>query len=165
MQEPRAGCGCLSALLIAGVAVWAAVEFGWPGMSIPLGLAILLAWLIRQTPAAGSRVPDSGSELDVEMERLLAREPLGRSRRPRSTARRVAVSRPGMGPTIYEGNEELRFIYVDPDGVVTQRSVRAWVEYDEHIRGYCLLAGASRTFRKDRIEAWLEGTDRFVLAP
>lgn len=46
------------------------------------------------------------------------------------------------------------FSYVDADGVVTDRDVRNWRSHGPHIKAHCLLAGASRTFRKDRIDDW-----------
>lgn len=52
---------------------------------------------------------------------------------------------------------ELRFTYASSGEV--ERCVYEWAEGPAYIRGYCIVAGAVRTFRKDRVTAWLYGTE------
>ena len=47
------------------------------------------------------------------------------------------------------------FTYVDAQGVVTDRQLRDWYSEGPYIKGFCLTAQATRTFRKDRIEDWI----------
>lgn len=90
----------------------------------------------------------------------------GSGRAARTTARRESERyKVDLGDPVLAGRERLSFVYVDFHGVVTEREVTRWTEYDEYIQGYCKAAGAMRTFRKDRIEEWLDGTDRFVIYP
>jgi len=52
---------------------------------------------------------------------------------------------------------ELRFTYATSGDAV--RYVVEWLEAPAYIRGYCVETAATRTFRKDRITSWLDGTD------
>lgn len=50
-----------------------------------------------------------------------------------------------------------RFVYVDADGVVTDRRVKNWTSDRFYLEGHCQLRREHRTFRLDRIEEWISG--------
>lgn len=60
--------------------------------------------------------------------------------------------------------EILKFEYADLYGEVTIRSVTTWTEYEEYFSGHCSLRKAERSFRKDRVIAWMEG-EHLLAAP
>ena len=48
-----------------------------------------------------------------------------------------------------------RFVYVDADGVVTEREIVNWRIVGPYISGYCTMRKASRDFRLDRVDEWI----------
>jgi hypothetical protein len=46
------------------------------------------------------------------------------------------------------------FVYVDVDGVVTDRKVKDWRTDGKYLQGHCQLRRAHRVFLLDRIEEW-----------
>lgn len=61
--------------------------------------------------------------------------------------------------------EPLVFVYEDAQGNQTIRTVLAWIEERDYIIGWCNSARAERTFRKDRVLEWIDGSDALLDAP
>jgi len=61
--------------------------------------------------------------------------------------------------------QHLRFIYRDFEGDETTRTLRTWKESDLYIEGFDELRGAVRTFRKSRVERYLDGCDALLSDP
>ena len=61
----------------------------------------------------------------------------------------------------------LRFMYCDSSGTVSERSLTSWKENSLYIQGRNELDTLPRTFRKDRVQEYLEGAEHllFDLAP
>ncbi len=61
----------------------------------------------------------------------------------------------------------LRFIYRDAEGAVSERALTRWKENSLYIQGCNEDDARPRTFRKSRIQAFLQGVDQllFDLAP
>lgn len=61
----------------------------------------------------------------------------------------------------------LRFIYQDVKGEVREWLLPRWTENTRYIQGRCDQDSLPRTFRKDRVQEYLEGSDQllFDLAP
>lgn len=49
-----------------------------------------------------------------------------------------------------------RFVYIDADGVVTDREIVNWRIVGPYISGYCTMRKASRDFRIDRVDEWID---------
>jgi hypothetical protein len=49
-----------------------------------------------------------------------------------------------------------QFVYVDADGVVTEREITNWRIVGPYISGYCTMRKASRDFRLDRVDEWID---------
>lgn len=60
---------------------------------------------------------------------------------------------------------ELRFEYADTRGRISKRSVINWTEEGNYIEGWCIDQRAERTFRKDHILQWLDGTEKLLRSP
>jgi hypothetical protein len=48
------------------------------------------------------------------------------------------------------------FIYVDANGVVTEREIRNWKIVGTYINGYCLLRKGNRDFLLSRVDEWID---------
>lgn len=59
----------------------------------------------------------------------------------------------------------LKFEYEDADGRTSTRTIKNWVEDPVYIEGFCLDKNAVRTFRKDRIIVYLDGTQYLLENP
>lgn len=61
----------------------------------------------------------------------------------------------------------LRFIYRDAEGVVSERTLTRWRENSLYIQGRSESDALPRTFRKSRVQEYLQGADllQFDLAP
>ena len=62
-------------------------------------------------------------------------------------------------------NSQLRFVYCDANGEVTTRKLTQWTESTDYVEGFCLTRRDVRTFRKDRIVSFLDGTDSLLSFP
>lgn len=69
--------------------------------------------------------------------------------RPQRSISRLA--RPGK-----RSGKVARFVYVDADGVVTDREIVNWRIVGTYISGYCTTRQASRDFRLDRVDEWID---------
>ena len=61
--------------------------------------------------------------------------------------------------------QHLHFAYMDGDGLLTKRALKSWVEEGHYLRGYDLTVAGPRTFRKDRIVDYFDGSDAFLSSP
>ncbi|WP_040308686.1 hypothetical protein [Asticcacaulis biprosthecium] len=70
-----------------------------------------------------------------------------------------ARQKKGQDPRFFDGQwgEAATFRYTDAQGNQTVRAIRNWTSADGKIKGFCLKARQSRSFRQDRIEDWQEG--------
>jgi NAD-dependent DNA ligase len=61
----------------------------------------------------------------------------------------------------------LRFIYCDAEGVVSERALTRWRENSLYIQGRSESDSLPRTFRKSRVQKYLQGAEllQFDLAP
>lgn len=57
------------------------------------------------------------------------------------------------------------FWYRDSKGEEKQHSVTRWSEVGHYLKGYCICCGGVRTFRKDRVVEYLDGSDAQLLEP
>lgn len=99
------------------------------------------------------------AEVDVYQQRLRQGQaaPIAADRKPRAPpapTRPKPRRRDPNAPTVDNGSLAA-FVYVDVDGVVTDRTVSNWSIEGAHLKGYCLERRAVRTFRMDRIEEWI----------
>jgi len=61
--------------------------------------------------------------------------------------------------------ETLRFVYRSTNGELSQREVTRWNEIGHYIKGFSVENNEIRTFRKDRIAEYLDGSDSFLQQP
>jgi hypothetical protein len=59
----------------------------------------------------------------------------------------------------------LHFVYEDAEGNQSIRTVTRWREEDEYVIGWCQDAHDERTFRKDRVLEWIDGSDALLDDP
>lgn len=59
----------------------------------------------------------------------------------------------------------LRFAYVNAQGETSQRELTQWQESGHYLRGYCTSSNAVKTFRKDRVQQYLDGCDSLLADP
>ncbi|PKL95371.1 MAG: hypothetical protein CVV18_05755 [Gammaproteobacteria bacterium HGW-Gammaproteobacteria-8] len=60
----------------------------------------------------------------------------------------------------------LRFVYQKAGGEVSERTVSSWGEEGNYFTGHCHGSDAVKTFRKDRVVQWLDGSQpQFRQAP
>ncbi len=64
-----------------------------------------------------------------------------------------------------EEGQNLRFAYVNAQGEVSQRELSQWQESGHYIRGHCISGNAVKTFRKDRVQQYLDGCDSLLVDP
>lgn len=64
-----------------------------------------------------------------------------------------------------EKGQNLRFVYVNSQGEVSQRELRQWQESGHYLRGHCMSSNAVKTFRKDRVQQYLDGCDSLLVDP
>lgn len=64
-----------------------------------------------------------------------------------------------------EEGQNLRFAYVNAQGEVSQRELSQWQESGHYIRGHCVSSNAVKTFRKDRVQQYLDGCDSLLVDP
>lgn len=57
------------------------------------------------------------------------------------------------------------FEYADHYGEVTIRTIHKWVEYPIHVQGWCEDKQDTRTFRKDRVQTWFDGSEKMLRGP
>lgn len=65
-------------------------------------------------------------------------------------------SRSGLARPRKKSGKMARFVYVDADGVVTDREIVNWRIVGPYISGYCTMRKASRDFRLDRVDEWID---------
>lgn len=65
-------------------------------------------------------------------------------------------SRSGLARPRKKSGKMARFVYVDADGVVTEREIVNWRIVGPYISGYCTMRKASRDFRLDRVDEWID---------
>lgn len=121
----------------------------------------------------------AGAWRDLKAEWAQQRKTVGASGRhlrtpsPPRSDRAKAATRPTTAPVpeydeellAFSDNEPLRFVYSDQHGVVTERTIVKWEEFPGHVEGVCTIRRATRTFRKDRVEEWLDGSDELLARP
>lgn len=64
-----------------------------------------------------------------------------------------SISREGFA----DNGKWARFEYIDHHGATTKRTITRWEKRGAYIVGYDKSRGAERTFRQDRINAWVSG--------
>lgn len=134
--EEKQGCGCVSALgLVAAVCLGLWLGGIWAFVA-PIAAAASIAALM----AAG--LADRRKQL-VEKE----------------------AAAPTVDQAQHGGPLQLRFVYEDGSGMLTERRVSDWVEHGDRLTGFCEHSQAERTFRKDRILEWLDGTEHWIDRP
>lgn len=57
---------------------------------------------------------------------------------------------------------QLRFVYCNTAGEVSERTVSQWTEAGHYIKGHDVAKGRVLTFRKDRIQNYLDGSETLV---
>lgn len=78
-----------------------------------------------------------------------------KSGRKRSRSVRARLKQDPNAPHTRVG-KSARFVYVDADGVVTDRQIVNWSIAGHFIEGFCLDRKQIRTFRLDRIDEWID---------
>lgn len=58
--------------------------------------------------------------------------------------------------------QPLRFIYQDAKGEVNEWVIPRWTENSRYLQGRCEHDSFPRTFRKDRVQAYLEGVEQLL---
>ena len=61
--------------------------------------------------------------------------------------------------------ESLSFVYRKPNGELSVRTLAGWREDGNYLTGIEPLSGSVRTFRKDRIGRYLDGSEALLLDP
>ena len=61
--------------------------------------------------------------------------------------------------------ETLRFLYKKPDRSLSERLLTAWKEEGHYLTGHDSHSGAVRTFRKDRIERYMDDAESALQTP
>lgn len=64
-----------------------------------------------------------------------------------------------------EEGQNLRFAYVNTQGEVSHRELSQWQESGHYIRGHCMSSNVVKTFRKDRVQQYLDGCDSLLVDP
>ncbi|MBI2381488.1 MAG: hypothetical protein HYV16_12115 [Gammaproteobacteria bacterium] len=57
------------------------------------------------------------------------------------------------------------FLYRDSKGEEKQHSVIRWSEVGHYLKGWCVCCNGVRTFRKDRVVEYLDGSDAQLIDP
>lgn len=158
-----AGLG--GAVLMALMAAAGAYLQYWGLLLIWLALSGLV-FAVRRTPSAFS-----GSRSSTELKAT----PTPPSSSPRLDRRQPAVGAVAVTEAIVRSRvlfsevpnreQALHFVYADAHGELTDRTVVNWIETDTTIEGVCILRRRKRTFRKDRVQEWLGGSERLLLEP
>jgi hypothetical protein len=60
---------------------------------------------------------------------------------------------------------EMRFVYRNGAGEVSERMLLNWAEIGHYIKGHCTTKGSVLTFRKDRVSEYLNGSDALLGTP
>lgn len=59
----------------------------------------------------------------------------------------------------------MKFIYQKYQGELTEYELMNWSEDGNYIQGVCVRSNAFKTFRKDRVSSYLEGSDALLKVP
>lgn len=60
---------------------------------------------------------------------------------------------------------EMRFVYRNGAGEVSERTLLNWAEIGHYIKGHCTTKGGVLKFRKDRVSEYLGGSDTLLGTP
>ncbi|MDX4958191.1 BRCT domain-containing protein [Delftia acidovorans] len=60
---------------------------------------------------------------------------------------------------------EMRFVYRNGAGEVSERMLLNWAEIGHYTKGHCTTKGSVLTFRKDRVSEYLNGSDALLGTP
>jgi hypothetical protein len=75
---------------------------------------------------------------------------------PKAVVYHPPRSSSGLARPRKKSGKMARFVYVDADGVITDREIVNWRIVGPYISGYCTMRKASRDFRLDRVDEWIE---------
>lgn len=64
-----------------------------------------------------------------------------------------------------EVNSAVRFVYTNSANETSKRTITQWAENGHYIKGFCAERGRVLTFRKDRIQQYLDGSDGYLKSP
>ena len=59
----------------------------------------------------------------------------------------------------------LRFVYCNTAGEISERALSQWQEAGHYIKGHDEIKGRVLTFRKDRVQQYLEGSESLLKSP
>lgn len=113
-------------------------------------------WICRRLDARGRQATANPVSVEIESLRHIAARQSVRKIDVVVTEDRDAYADDDLTGSVNRA-VELRFDYVDRDGVVTTRAVIDWIDTRFYVKGMCLERYELRTFRKDRVDRWLAG--------
>lgn len=146
-------------------------------LAIPAAFAIAVSWRAarRRKAAEPATKPPSqdaeGTEPSLQRFQGVNRQAVSEalsSKRWKQKARKAkhhpvansTTSKPSPNASSSTGN--LRFRYEDAKGDLSTREVSSWSASSYYIKGICVVWGETRTFRRDRVLQFLDGSETLL---